>query len=275
MGELWEISGSAFLVLYAVGVALGVAVVLAARWAARRPPKPDAPPRVDEFDLAFLAGGPDRMVRTAVAELVRTGRLRVNRAGRLSATTDEDPSHPLESLVLRHVGGGGTNAQAVVRACVASDAIRETSDRLTASGLLTSPAAAKRARWLAPLGLWAVVAVGAVRWNVDITEGAAVSFLPLLLVGSVVAAVALMRRPLLRLTAAGERVLDSVDDEGEFVRVALRGLSAVSDPEIRRLLAPPVGRAPAARSTYGTGACGTGASCGAHAAGCGSGGGGS
>jgi uncharacterized protein (TIGR04222 family) len=42
-----------------------------------------APP-LDVYDIAFLAGGPNRAVETAIVALVRNGRLRVHSPGQLA-----------------------------------------------------------------------------------------------------------------------------------------------------------------------------------------------
>ena len=60
-------------------------------------------PDLDVFDVAFLAGGPARVVDTAVVALLRTGRLRLHSPGQL-ATADLTRRHPVEAAVLDAVG---------------------------------------------------------------------------------------------------------------------------------------------------------------------------
>ena len=64
-----------------------------------------APP-LDVYDIAFLAGGPNRAVETAIVALVRNGRLRVHSPGQL-ATADLSRRHPVEAAVLDAVGPTG------------------------------------------------------------------------------------------------------------------------------------------------------------------------
>jgi hypothetical protein len=54
---------------------------------------------LDVYDIAFLAGGADRTVDTAVVALVLGGRLRVHPPGRL-AGVDLSRRHPVEAAVL-------------------------------------------------------------------------------------------------------------------------------------------------------------------------------
>jgi hypothetical protein len=63
-------------------------------------------PDLDVYDIAFLAGGPERVVDTAIVALVRSGRLRVHSPGRL-ATADLVRRHPVEAAVLDAVGPTG------------------------------------------------------------------------------------------------------------------------------------------------------------------------
>src|SRR3982750_4043667 len=51
---------------------------------------------LDVYEVAFLAGGPDRVVDTALVALVETGRVRVQRAGELSVV-DDRPGPPAEA----------------------------------------------------------------------------------------------------------------------------------------------------------------------------------
>jgi len=56
-------------------------------------------PDLDVYDIAFLAGGADRVVETAIVALVLDGRLRVHSPGRL-ASVDLSRRHPVEGAVL-------------------------------------------------------------------------------------------------------------------------------------------------------------------------------
>jgi hypothetical protein len=63
-------------------------------------------PHLDVYDVAFLAGGPKRVVDTAIVELVRRGALRVHRPGQL-ATASLARRHAVEAAVLDAVGPTG------------------------------------------------------------------------------------------------------------------------------------------------------------------------
>jgi hypothetical protein len=69
---------------------------------------------LDLYDVAFLAGGPDRVVDTAVVALVRSGRLRVHSPGQL-ATAELSRRHPVEAAVLDAVGPSGHRSVDTIR----------------------------------------------------------------------------------------------------------------------------------------------------------------
>ena len=73
-----------------------------------------APTDLDLYDIAYLAGGPDRVVDTAVVALVRSGRLRVHSAGQL-ATAELSRRHPVEAAVLDAVGPTGHRSVDTIR----------------------------------------------------------------------------------------------------------------------------------------------------------------
>ena len=49
-------------------------------------------PNLDLYEVAYLAGGPDRVVDTAVVALVRSGRVRVHSAGQLATVGPVPPA---------------------------------------------------------------------------------------------------------------------------------------------------------------------------------------
>src|SRR3954469_20813729 len=80
---------------------------------------------LDVYEAAYLAGGPDRVVETALVSLVETGRVRVQRAGQLNVVDDRS-RHPVEDAVLAAIGPHGYRQFEVVRWMAGKD------ERLTA-----------------------------------------------------------------------------------------------------------------------------------------------
>jgi hypothetical protein len=93
-------------------------------------------PVLDLYEIAFLAGGPDRVVDTAVVALVETGRVRIPSPGQL-AVADPARRHPVEGAVLDAIGTQGHRSiDMIVWRLAGDDRVREIGRRLTAAGLL-------------------------------------------------------------------------------------------------------------------------------------------
>jgi hypothetical protein len=98
-------------------------------------------PDLDIYDIAFLSGGPARVVDTAVVALLRTGRLRLQSPGHL-ATADLSRRHPVEAAVLDAVGPTGHRSVDTIRWRVLDDdRLLEVERRLRRAGLLGRVAA--------------------------------------------------------------------------------------------------------------------------------------
>ena len=93
-------------------------------------------PVLDVYDVAFLAGGANRAVETAIVALVRCGRLRVHSPGQL-ATADLSRRHPVEAAVLDAVGPiGHRSVDTICWRLVEDDRLLDIGRRLHKAGLL-------------------------------------------------------------------------------------------------------------------------------------------
>jgi hypothetical protein len=93
-------------------------------------------PVLDVYDIAFLAGGANRAVETAIVALVRGGRLRVHSPGQL-ATAELSRRHPVEAAVLDAVGPTGHRSiDTICWRLAEDDRLLDIGRRLHAAGLL-------------------------------------------------------------------------------------------------------------------------------------------
>ena len=96
------------------------------------------------YDIAFLAGGPDRVVDTALVVLVCAGKVRIHSPGHL-ATADLVRRHPVEAAVLDAVGPTGHRSVDTVRWRLRDDdRLLDVGRRLREAGLLGRTGAALR-----------------------------------------------------------------------------------------------------------------------------------
>ncbi|MGY1591577.1 TIGR04222 domain-containing membrane protein [Geodermatophilus sp. SYSU D00708] len=93
-------------------------------------------PRLDLYDVAFLAGGTRRVVDTALVVLIRDGRVRVRSAGHL-VTAGLSRRHPVEAAVLDAVGPlGHRSVDTVCWRLAEDDRVLDVGRRLREAGLL-------------------------------------------------------------------------------------------------------------------------------------------
>ncbi|MFL6074208.1 MAG: TIGR04222 domain-containing membrane protein [Mycobacteriales bacterium] len=188
--------------------------------------------RHDVYELAYLAGGPVRVVDTAVVTLAARGIVTVS-ADHLVRLEFDLTEHPVEEAIattLRRTGPIGLSA--LRSRLIARSPVTGIGDRLSADGLLVEPVAAQR---LADTGWTALVLAGAgvfAGMIAPATTGLLALDLTALLAA---AAVGLWPR---RTTEAGRRRLTALRAAPDTlaVQVAVRGLAAVTDPLLRRAL---------------------------------------
>jgi hypothetical protein len=97
---------------------------------------PGRSPDLDVYDIAFLAGGAERVVDTALVALVESGRLRVHGPGEL-AVVEPSSAHPVEAAVTDAVGAEGHCSIDTIRSRLTEDArIGDLGRALCAAGLL-------------------------------------------------------------------------------------------------------------------------------------------
>src|SRR5688500_3181972 len=96
--------------------------------------------------MAFLGGGPDRVVETAVVALVEAGPGRIPSPGHL-ALVDPGRRHPVEGAVLDAIGSRGHRSLDLVSWRLAGDdRIRDVGRARVAEGLLSPRPALRRLR---------------------------------------------------------------------------------------------------------------------------------
>ncbi|SFW89230.1 TIGR04222 domain-containing membrane protein [Amycolatopsis australiensis] len=300
MDDPWGISGPDFVVLY-IGLLVGVLLVrvVVSGVANRRALRADAvqagsPPTV--YELAFLAGGPDRAADAAIAALVERGQLRVGSSKQISRAGTR-PAEPLERAVFDLAKSATT---ATIRAYTRdSAAMRALEDGLDQRGLLASPAAKRQARTVGLVLQLAVLVLGVVRLVNGVHLGRPVGILVfLVLVAGVLTVVAAVRRTKAESrqpSAAGHRLLGQARSAangpvpagmpaggvllgGAAAAVALGGWAMYPDEELSAALAPPVtsfgggGGSSSSGSSCSSSSCSSGSSCGSSCGGGGCGG---
>lgn len=113
----------------------------------------DATRALDLYDIAFLAGGVQRVADTALVTLVESGHVRVHAPGEVAAVRP-DRRHPVEAAVLDAIGSRGHPAVDTVRWRLEKD------ERVTGLGRSLSEAGLLRRRMLRGRGTWCPTRAG-------------------------------------------------------------------------------------------------------------------
>ncbi|WAL69463.1 TIGR04222 domain-containing membrane protein [Amycolatopsis cynarae] len=279
--EPWGLSGPAFLGVYAVS--LVVALVLTALLRRRKPwrrVRAGQQP-LSLWETAYLIGGPERVVDSAIASLISQERLRARSFEFLLPIGSALPTDPVERAVFEVVSAQQglsvtkTRTEAgrrrEVRAAEASLARRGLLVRSRLDALFTASP------------VFAVAAVGVARLVNGIRLHRPVDFLVIFLLVTGAVLFSLLRRPSLRHTRAGLKARQATFRpgptpvllpalSGAVGPVVLSGLAAYPDTVIKTALfhLPPTGIG-GTSSSGSSSSDGSGSSCGSSGSSCGGG----
>jgi uncharacterized protein (TIGR04222 family) len=293
----WGLSGPEFLELYWIALAVSVAFAILVRVRLRGTREGAPAGALGLLDIAFLTGGPRRVVETSVAGLIDSGALVPARNGAVRLAGSAVADHPVDQAVLADATRYRYRTLTLLITSVSEqDAPRAVGRRLVDLGYLVAPDRAKRWRRIGVAPMALLFVVGVVRWINGQVISAPVWFLTLQLVLTGILIWVLLQVPPMTRTANGRHEVRKART-GTFIRgfggtgsanaaelVAVNGFS--SHPSITlRAAARPRPRTRAASGgtfvagTYSSGgsSCGSssGSSCGGSSgSSCGGGGGG-
>ncbi|MFE0026235.1 TIGR04222 domain-containing membrane protein [Amycolatopsis sp. NPDC059021] len=296
MKDLWGISGPEYLALHVglLGIVLLARVLapaLSRLGRASAVAQPEA--TLSVYQLACLAGGPDRVVDAAIAALVERGELRVSSTKKITSTTGTVPADPIERVVAEAARTAKSTATIRARARI-TEPIRTMTADLEQRGLLQPVSRIKTLRLAIQLFAVAVLVLAIVRFVAGIGAGHSVGYLAFLIIVTIFIVVVTAgdrRKAGARLpTAAGNTVLGRANAEhrhgapspgavptgvvlaGAAAAVALGGLAMYPDEELRAALMPPVTSGFGGGGSSGGSSCSSGSSCSGGSS-CGGGGG--
>ncbi|MEU5896952.1 TIGR04222 domain-containing membrane protein [Streptomyces venezuelae] len=198
------------------------------------------------YETAFLSGGPSRVADVTLVAMARARRLLIAHTG-WATVVDPVARDDMERSVLGAIGPAGQSRIAPIRCGAATaDPVRALADGLVAAGLAVPDglgagvAAAVRQVWAAT---GAVLALGTVAVLMPVHGPAATGqvpvavwfSLPLLLCTACLVIARVEVHPYTRWASpAGQRLLGAVAAGGEeLTAVAVRGVRATGDPELR------------------------------------------
>jgi len=144
MQRPWGLSGPEFLQLYWIGLALAVLVAIIVRVRVRAGHSSQLVRSLDMDELAYLAGGPRRVVETSIARLLTAGELRTSRRGTVQVTSTAQSLNPVDRAVIADSQRYTNRTVNLMIPAVARDgAVTAIGGRLEEMGLVVNPAVAK------------------------------------------------------------------------------------------------------------------------------------
>ncbi|MFH9617374.1 TIGR04222 domain-containing membrane protein [Streptomyces pratensis] len=207
---------------------------------------------LDLCEVAFLGGGPARVVDTALTRMHTDGRLTIGGPG-IVAVRRAEARDAVERAVLQELAAAPSGSLSTLRAAVMRHpAVQEIGDGLAARGLLIAPDESRgRRRWGLVLGngsligLPVSIALTVAQYVLldefaDVPVPFLVKMLPAILVGTVVGFSTAGAKA--RITRAGRQVADNYRTADAHVAdpahlVAAHGLRALPDPVLQGQLA--------------------------------------
>ncbi|MDG2618080.1 TIGR04222 domain-containing membrane protein [Thermoleptolyngbya sichuanensis XZ-Cy5] len=193
-------------------------------------------PPLDPYEVAYLVGGADRAIDTAIVSMARLQPPAiVAQEGFLVPLVVPEPSqHPLERAILESMNGSKATVQSLRRDTArATETLRS---RLQALGLALSPAQAAKARLYPALLLLLPLLLGIAKVLVGLSRGRPVGFLLMMIVVWLVV-IAIFQLPPLS-SRYGERALQQIRATHQSaMTLRTRDLSAVQQTQLLFLIA--------------------------------------
>lgn len=216
----FDLPGPQFLVFY--GVSFAAALVMAILWRrSLRGPRDELSAQeldLSPYEVAYLAGGGERVVEAILGRLVHEKALKLGHISReLIAVADQPPSD-LSSLERTVYDSALAEKEDAVRVLhgQAEQLMGSLRPRLEHLGLLLTEDQARAARWL-PTGLVLLVPLlGVIKIGVGVSRGRPVLFLVLACIASVIAAFAFFGRSVRR-SRRGDRALARLREDNAAI----------------------------------------------------------
>jgi len=203
-----------------------------------RGPVPPEPVLVDPYLAAYLAGGPDRVTLTVLAEMVDDSQLAVDRRGRVTVVPGDTVRDPMRVAVLRGFRGESrVSADALYRRATRQPEMRAYAEPAVRRGLRYEPAH-RRLIMIVPVPLLVLAIGGIALLFAEIrTSGPNILILmPLIIIAGIEAGVLSGTTP--TATPVGRQALRHVARHPDYA-VATRGGPAIKDGNLGYALFPP------------------------------------
>ncbi|MBE9127118.1 TIGR04222 domain-containing membrane protein, partial [Coleofasciculus sp. LEGE 07081] len=229
-------TGSEFLRFYLLVASAVFLVAYCLRWYLRQPAANFSSSTVslDTYETAYLVGGKNKVIETAIASLVQRGHLKPQPTTRSLILEKPLPadSHPLERAIAKVIKTDGRieRVKASVSTTINQICDRQICDRLQHLHLLVSKNQAKVAQQLPAMAVFAVLLLGISKIGVGISRGKPVGFLFMLCLFTAIVGLGFLYIPVFR-SRYGDRVLADIQNRHAHLKQTSTS-STSTDPQL-------------------------------------------
>jgi uncharacterized protein (TIGR04222 family) len=255
MDQPWGLSGPQFTAVYIAGFIASVVIVFVVQAMLIRTDArtTGAETPLEVYQAAYLAGGPNRVIETAIAGLALREQILVARRGRLTAVRDATPFGPVEAAVCQELTPTASQGRVLSR-LRRHPSVEAIADQVRSRGLLLAPSRALlwRLVLLVPVAVWCVGLARAVN-GADLGRPVGNLKMLLLITGMVTVILMLTRwlaarnqpsaagRSAVRQLRQRHRTRPTPDVGVQVAGVAVLGFTALADPVLRSALVTSTG----------------------------------
>jgi uncharacterized protein (TIGR04222 family) len=272
----WGLSGPQFIAVYIAGYIASVVIVFLVQAVLTRTDAGAAHtvPPLDVYQTAYLAGGPLRVVETAIAGLALRDQILVARRGRLTAVQGATPFGPIEAAVCHELTPTASKGRVLSR-LRRHPSVESIADQVRSHGLLLAPSRTLLWRLVLflPAAMWCVGLVRAINGSsLHRPIGNLTSLLFITAFATVILTLPRWFAAGNQLSAAGRSTVRKLRQEHragptpdigvQVAGVAVLGFNALADPVLRSALITPTGSGGGDGGGGGGGGGGCGGGCG-------------
>ena len=219
-----DLPGPQFLVFYIALMVVAAIIARLIKWSLVSPPWSNTQRiNVDAYEAAYLRGGANEAVDTAVAVLVQKHLLKVSKTTRALKTAAPLPTgaHWFEKVIHQAVGSSGHTINEIHKSSLIEPYTAQLAGPLKQWELIPSDNRWLKARTVSALVMLAVVVLGVMKIFVGLSRNRPVSFLVVLcIIAGFITLSVFKSRP--ARTRLGEQALKQLQDESAALQMAAR-----------------------------------------------------
>lgn len=204
----FDMRGPDFLGFYVMLLVLGVIGSLVIKWLAGTMSNTASlatPSDLDPYEIAYLAGGRDRVLLVAMNKLIKQRAIEVKNTKLTVHASPTDQTHPVERAFL----AAGPNIRMTAARSLVQRRCQNLHHSLQSQNLLVPAASMKLSRAITAMMFIVILVIGITKIAIGVDRGRPVGFLVILCFATIVLMIAMLKHGPFR-TSAGSALLDKL-----------------------------------------------------------------